>query len=258
MNKKIALVVIPTYNEKGSIGKMIDTLCGNVFKKISKWDCHLLIVDDTSPDKTYEVVQKMGKKYSKLHLLLNPKKMGIGNAYTKGFIYGMEKLKADVLIEIDADFQHPPELIITLLDEIDKGNDYILGSRDIKGGEIPKGWGFKRIFYNKIGGLLARVILFFPSKYFFKVTDPTTGLKASRVKGFVDKMNFDNLHSLKFGYKIDYLFQMVILGAKVKEIPLKFNIRTEGKSKIASDTAVDILKTAVMLRMENFCLKLNK
>ena len=75
---------------------------------------------------------------------------------------------------------------------------------------------------------MARFILFFPFKNFFKITDPTTGLKASRVKGFVDKMDMDNLYSKKFGYKLEFLFKMVLLGAKIKEIPLKFGRRTLG------------------------------
>ncbi|MBU4209848.1 glycosyltransferase [Patescibacteria group bacterium] len=252
---KKALVIIPTYNEREVIGKMIDALCDNIFKKINGWECHLLIVDDTSPDKTYEVVRLKQKRYNNLHLYLNETKLGIGNAYVQGFKYGINKLKADVLIEIDGDFQHPPESIIDLLKEIDRGADYVMGSRKIKGGTIPKGWGFKRIFFSQVGGFVARFIMFFPFKSFLQVTDPTTGLKASRVKGFVDQMNMDNLYSLKFGYKIEFLFQMVTLGAKVKEIPLKFQLRQIGESKIDTNTALDVFRTAINLRFRNPMVK---
>lgn len=249
METKTAVVVIPTYNERDSIGKMIDTLCIKVFPKIENWDCHLLIVDDTSPDKTYEIVQSKQKLYKNLHLYLNPTKAGIGNAYVKGFKYGMNKLKADVLIEIDGDFQHPPESIIDLLREIDKGADYVMGSRKIKGGSIPKGWGFKRVLFSQLGGFVARFIMFFPFKAFWQVTDPTTGLKASRVKGFVDSMDIDNLYSLKFAYKIEFIFKMVLLNAVIKEIPLKFQLRQGGVSKIDTNTAKDMLTTAIKLRL---------
>ncbi len=248
---KKAVIVIPTYNEVESIGKMIDHLFTKIFPKITNWHCQLLIVDDTSPDGTYKIVQKKQKKYSDLFLLLNKEKAGIGGAYVKGFKQAMNKLKADVIIEFDSDFQHPPSDIPKLLKEIDNGADYIMGSRKIKGGSNPKGWGFKRLFFSEAGGFMARFILFFPFKNFFKITDPTTGLKASRVKGFVDTMDIDNLYSKKFGYKLEFLFKMVLLEAKVKEIPLKFGLREKGESKISGQTASDILKTVILLRLKD-------
>jgi len=160
----------------------------------------------------------------------------------------MEKMAADVLIEFDGDFQHPPETIPVMLAEIDRGADYVLGSRKIPGGSNPKGWGFKRVFFSEVGGFVARFVMFFPFKPFFQITDPTTGLKASRVSGFVEKMDMDNLYSKKFAYKLEFLYKMVGLKAKIKEVPLKFGLRTVGESKIAPDTAKDIFKTAVLLR----------
>jgi len=248
MKKQIAVVVIPTYNEAETIGKMIDYLFTKTFPPIKNWDCKLLIVDDTSPDGTYKIVQEMQKKYKNLHLYLNPKKMGIGYAYVVGFKRAMKKLAADVIIEFDADFQHPPETIPMMLREIDRGADYVLGSRKVEGGSNPEGWGFKRVFFSEVGGLVARFVLFFPFKKFFQITDPTTGLKASRVKGFVDQMDMDNLYSLKFGYKLEFLHKMVKLGAKVKEIPLKFGLRKMGESKISPNTAKDVFRTVVLLR----------
>jgi dolichol-phosphate mannosyltransferase len=245
---KTAVVVIPTYNEADGIGHMITHLFEKTFPKIKGWDCQVLVVDDTSPDGTAKIVQKYQKKYPRLHLLLNPKKMGIGYAYVVGFKEGMKKLKADVLIEFDADFQHPPATIPVLLKEIDNGYDYVVGSRKIKGGSNPKGWGFKRVFFSEVGGLVARGLLFFPFGNFFKVTDPTTGLKASRVKGFVEKLDMKNLYSFKFGYKIEFLYQMLSLKAKFKEIPLQFGLRMKGESKISSDTAKDIFRSAFLLR----------
>jgi len=211
----------------------------------------LLVVDDTSPDGTYKIVQQLQKKYPDLYLLLNPKKMGIGYAYAVGFKEAMKKLGADVVIEFDGDFQHPPQTIPLLLEQIDRGYDYVLGSRKIKGGAVPKSWGLKRKFFTFFGGFVARFILFFPSKAFFQITDPTTGLKASRVKGFVDRMDMDHLYSRKFGYKLEFLYKMVKLGAKVKEIPLRFQLRKAGQSKIAPDTAKDIFSSVVLCRLND-------
>ncbi len=249
--KQIAVVVIPTYNEVDSIGKMIDHLFQKTFPSIKDWHCKLLVVDDTSPDGTYKIVQKKQKKYPDLYLLLNKTKAGIGNAYVRGFKKAIKSLHADVLIEFDSDFQHPPQTIPVMLREINRGADYVLGSRKIKGGSNPKGWGFKRVFFSEVGGFMARFILFFPFKNFFRVTDPTTGLKASRVKGFVDRMDTEHLYSKKFGYKLEFLFKMILLGAKVKEIPLKFGLRTAGESKISGSTASDIFKTVVQLRFKD-------
>ncbi len=247
--KKTAVVIIPTYNEAEVIGEMIDHLFSKTFPKVADWQIYLLIVDDTSPDGTYKIVQKKQAQYPNLHLYLNKEKMGIGWAYVVGFRYAIEKLSAEVIIEFDADFQHPPKDIPVLLKKIDQGYDYVLGSRKIKGGSNPKGWGIKRVFFSEVGGLVARFILFFPTKNFFSITDPTTGLRASRVRGFVDKINLDKLYSYKFGYKLDLLYRMVVsLKAKTSEIPLQFGLRIKGESKISSNTAKDIFRTVVLLR----------
>lgn len=246
--KPIAVVVIPTYNEADSIGKMIDYLFEKIFPLIKKWDCKVLVVDDTSPDGTYKVIAQKQKKYPNLFLSLSSTKAGIGGAYIRGFKSAMKELKADVIFEMDGDFQHPPELIATMLTEIDNGADYVIGSRKIEGGSNPKGWGFKRLFYSEVGGLVSRFVLFFPFKPFFQITDPTTGFKASRVKGFVDHMDIDHLYSRQFGYKLEFLYQMVKLKAKIKEVPLQFGLRTEGESKITPQTAKDIFRTVFLLR----------
>lgn len=249
MNKKpVAVVVIPTYNEAGQTAKMIDYLFLKVFPKIKDWKCILFYADGNSPDGTADVIRKKQKQYSDLKLLVETKKEGIGAAYVKAFKYAMEKLDADVLIEFDSDFQHPPKDIPALLREINNGADYVLGSRKIKGGSNPSGWGFKRLFFSEVGGLVARIVMFFPTKNFFRITDPTTGLKASRVKGFVDTMDIDHLYTRSFGYKLEFLYKMIQLGANVKEIPLQFGLRETGESKIEPQTAKDIFRTVFLLR----------
>jgi dolichol-phosphate mannosyltransferase len=246
--KPVAAVVIATYNEAGAIGNMLDTLFGKIFPKINNWHCQVVVVDDTSPDKTYEIVENYQKKYYDLHLVINPEKKGMGNAIVKGFKYAMEQLKADVVCEFDADFQHPPSDIPNLLAKIGDGYDFVIGSRKIKGGSVPSSWGLKRKFFTYVGGFTSRFVMFFPFPSFFKVTDPTTGLRASRVKGFVDRINLDHLYSLKFGYKIELLYRMINLKAKFAEIPLRFGLRETGESKISKDTARDIFLVSLKCR----------
>lgn len=250
--QETAVIVIPTYNEADNIGRMIEYLNTKTFPKIDKkWNMQILVVDGNSPDGTGKVVQTEAKKYANTHLLTETSKDGIGAAYLKGFKYAMEKLQADYVFEFDGDFQHPPETIPVMLQAMDDGYDYVIGSRKIKGGSNPKGWGFKRVFFSEFGGLTARFIMFFPFKNFFKVTDPTTGLKVTRVKGFIDKMDMDysrHLLTRSFGYKLQLLFETLKMGAKFKEIPLEFHVRNAGESKIEPKTAKDILLVAIKLR----------
>jgi dolichol-phosphate mannosyltransferase len=262
-NQNIAVIVIPTYNEADNIGKMIEYLNSKTFPNIvakkgglnQEWDMKILVVVGNSPDGTGEVVKKKAKKYKNTFLFTETTKDGIGAAYLKGFKYAIEKLNADFVFEFDGDFQHPPETIPVMLKAMEEGYDYVIGSRKIKGGSNPKGWGAKRLFFSEVGGLAARFILFFPFKNFFTVTDPTTGLKITRVKGFLDKMDLDwkgdRLLTKSFGYKLQLLFETLKMGAKFKEIPLNFHVRNAGESKIEAQTAKDILRVAILLRLKD-------
>ena len=258
--KPTAVIIIPTYNEAENIGKMIEYLNTKTFVNIKAkknnlsqdWQMKILVVDGNSPDGTGKIVDKLSKKYSNTFLYTETSKDGIGAAYLKGFQYAKDKLKADFVFEFDGDFQHPPESIPVMLKAMEAGYDYVIGSRKIKGGSNPKGWGFKRVFFSEVGGFTARFMMFFPFKNFFKVTDPTTGLKVTRVKGFIDKMDLDwkgsRLLTKSFGYKLQLLFETLKMGAKFKEIPLQFHVRNAGASKIESKTAKDIFKVAFLLR----------
>lgn len=248
----VAVIVIPTFNEAKNIGKMIEHLNTKTIPNLKKrWEIKILVVDGNSPDGTADIVKKLSKKYPKTtHLFLETSKDGLGAAYLKGFKYAMEKLSADAVFEFDADFQHPPEMISPMLSAIEDGYDYVIGSRKVKGGSNPKGWGFRRVFFSEAGGLTARLLLFFPSKNFFKVTDPTTGLKVTRVKGVLDQLNlkFDHLHTRGFAYKMQLLFETLKTGAKYKEVPLHFQVRTEGESKIEGNAVVDGIKVCFLTR----------
>ena len=255
---QVAVIVIPTYNEADNIGKMIEYLNTKTFPYITakkgglekKWLMKILVVDGNSPDGTGKVVEKAAKKYSNTFLYTETSKDGIGAAYLKGFKYAMENLKADFVFEFDGDFQHPPETIPVMLKAMEDGYDYVIGSRKIKGGSNPKGWGFKRVFFSEVGGLVGRFIMFFPFKNFFKVTDPTTGLKVTRVKGFADHLDMDYSHLLtkSFYYKFQLLFETLKMKAKFKEIPLEFHVRNAGESKIEATAPLEALRVAFLLR----------
>ena len=240
------VVIIPTYNEKDNVVKMIEAL-DTVFPKIKNRQMLVLYVDGNSPDGTANEIRKQQKKYPWLNLLVETKKEGLGMAYAKAMTYAMDKLKADWFIEMDTDFQQPPEMILKLVEQIDHGYDYILGSRYIKGGSIPKEWGFERKFLSVVGNLVARILLILPN-----IHDVTGGFKLSRVKGFMDEFNFDKLLSRSFAYKIHLLHYMVSKGARVKEVPFAFGNRTSGESKIIKNEMFETLRVIFLLQQKIF------
>jgi len=238
------VIVIPTYNERENTEKMIEALA-QVLPQIKNHEVHVLYVDDTSPDKTYEVVRQKGEKYPWLHLLLNAEKKGLGVAYAKGFTYAMDKLGADYVMEFDADFQHRPDEIAKLVAKIDEGYEYIIGSRYIPGGSIPKEWGFSRKFLSVIGNLIARVGLLMP-----KVHDLTTGFKLTKAS-VMKKIDLEHLYSNSFAYKVQIVGQAIQGGAKWAEVPITFMARTKGESKIIKNEMAETLKVIFLVQFHN-------
>ena len=250
--RRRAVIVIPAYNEAGTIGRLIDIFLQEIFPKMSDWDMHILIVDGNSTDATKTIVAgKIGESGGKLHILNERAKSGLGAAYMKGFINAKYELSADVVIEFDADFQHPPEMVPLLLDKINEGYDCVLGSRKIVGGSESADRARIRKFLTGFGGFLARLILFFPGRNFGLVTDPTSGLRATRVRNILDRIDLspDHLISKKFGYKVQFLSEILAVGARYIEIPLKFGERVAGHSKFSPDTTFDILMSCFKTRL---------
>ncbi|OGC92188.1 hypothetical protein A3D85_02765 [Candidatus Amesbacteria bacterium RIFCSPHIGHO2_02_FULL_47_9] len=239
------VIVIPTFNEAANVAKMVETIA-SIRPETKNHDLQVLYVDGNSPDGTANLVREKQKQHSWLHLLVETKKEGLGMAYAKGMKHAMEELKADYLMEFDGDFQHPPEKIPEMITQIDKGYDYILGSRYIPGGSIPAEWGIDRKLLSVVGNLVARTCLILPH-----VHDVTGGFKLSRVKGFMDEFDFSKLLSKSFAYKIHLLFYMIQKGAKVKEVPFAFQARTAGESKIIKNEMQETLRVIFLLQWHN-------
>jgi len=235
------VIVLPTYNERESIESTINGI-EEVIPKIKKHKFSILVVDDNSPDGTSEVVKQISKKFKNVFLLSGEKK-GLGWAYIRGFKYAMKNMKADVLFEMDADGQHDPKILPNFMEKIDAGFDYVIGARYIPGGSVPKEWGTHRKLVSYFGNLFARFVL-----WRFDLTDFTTGYKASRVKGFLDSIDLDNLLSYKFAYKIHLLIEFTQRGAKIIEIPLKFGLREKQHSKASINTFFEQLRVVLILR----------
>ncbi len=238
------VVICPTYNEKENMEKMIPMLVEEIFPKIKNHQVYLLIADDRSPDGTGQLVKNFIKKYKQVELLEGDKE-GLGAAYVRAMKYAMDKMHADAVIEFDADFQHDPNDIPRLVAAMDEGYDYIIGSRYIHGGRIPKEWGFERKIKSVFGSLFARIVLLT-----FRIHDMTSGFKLTKTS-FLKKVDLDHLYSKNYAYKMQILYEVVKLGAKIKEVPIIFYERKEGKSKMDTNDLYDSFTLVIKLRLRD-------
>lgn len=231
-----AIVITPTYNERENIERTIDALQKN-FAKVKNWQMHILVVDDSSPDKTYDLVKQLQKKHPNLHLLINKKKAGLGSAYLKGMHHAFDQLQADLIFEFDADLSHDPSKIPQFLQNIDQGYDMVLGSRYIRGGSIPDNWGFHRKVLSVLGNLTIRLIL-----TNFSIADWTGGYRAITKKTFeliAPEMTDERFSGYTF--QIGFLHKAVQRKLKITEVPFHFKDRVVGKSKIGPEFIINNL-----------------
>jgi dolichol-phosphate mannosyltransferase len=202
------------------------------------------VVDDNSPDGTGDVVQQLQIVYDNLHMIQG-KKAGLGAAYLRGISYALEELRSDVIFEMDADFSHKPEDVPRLLSEIDAGADFIIGSRYVKGGSIPKEWGlFRRL--NSLGGNIA-------TRYIagtLQVKDCTAGFRAIR-SSLLRRIDLSNLRVHGYAFQIALLHAALLENAKVKEIPVDFIDRKHGESKLGFSDIAEFLVNVWWIRLES-------
>jgi dolichol-phosphate mannosyltransferase len=240
------VVVMPSYNEAKNISEMIPELVDRQFPKIKRAEMHLLVVDDNSPDGTGEIVRKAMATRKNLHLLQG-EKQGLGWAYIRGFRYAVNELGADAVMEMDADFQHPPRFVKPMVEAFLDGADYVIGSRYIKGGSVPKEWDLFRKLVSYFGNLYIRIVLLKPG-----IHDLTTGFRLTRVKGVLEKIDLEHLmEPTLFAHKIDLLYQAVKNSKKVVEVPLEFAARKKEKSKFNSKETIASLKIATILGIKD-------
>ncbi len=238
------VIIIPTYNERPNIEIMVPLLENEIFPTIKNHKMHILVVDDTSPDGTADLVKECMKKWSNIELL-SGEKNGLGAAYVRGMKFAMEKMDADAVMEFDSDFQHTPHDIPRLVHAMDEGADYVIGSRYIPGGSIPKGWGLDRKFLSVFGSLFIRI-----AWLNFSIHDMTSGFKLTKTS-FLKKVDLNHLLSKNFAYKVEILHDIVKLKAKVAEVPIIFNEREKGKSKINVKDQFESFYVVIRLAMRD-------
>lgn len=218
-------VIIPTYNERENIIELLTKL-QSVKKQITHHTLEFLVVDDTSPDGTQDVVRDYAHDHPHVHLVTG-KKEGLGKAILRGMHYAVEKLDADVIGQIDADLSHDPLVFPQFLKAIDNGADFVVGSRYIPGGSIPGNWAPHRKVYSVIGNSFVRFGLGLP-----EVHDWTGGYRVYKRKYF--ELAKDELAKYRgYVFQIAFLHKSILAGAKVAEVPIHFTDRRFGHSKIA-------------------------
>lgn len=217
-------IVLPTYNEAENIEDFLNAVY-KVINEITDFNINTLIVDDNSPDGTADIVKNLQQTNDKIYLLENNTR-GLGNAYKKGFKYAINNLNPEILVEMDSDFSHDPEKLKEILPPIKSGYDFVIGSRYIKGGSIPKDWALIRKMNSKYGNIFARFIA-----GLFKIKDCTSGYRAIRV-AILKQIDLDNLDVNGYAFQMNILYECVHHGAKFLEIPIDFIDRAKGKSKL--------------------------
>ena len=213
------LVIIPTYNEKENISGIVSAILS------LKNNYHILVIDDRSPDGTAEIVRQMQELHP-LELFLEERKgkSGLGTAYIHGFKWALAR-NYQYIFEMDADFSHNPADLERLYEACHAGMaDVAIGSRYVKGGGTVN-WPRNRILLSKGGSLYTRMITLMPVK------DTTAGFMCYR-KEVLEAMNLDELHFLGYAFQIEMKYAAWKLGFKIVEVPIVFEDRKHGSSKM--------------------------
>jgi dolichol-phosphate mannosyltransferase len=229
------LVIIPTYNEKENVSNIIHAVME------LEDNFHVLIVDDGSPDGTADIVKGLQDKFQgKLFIEERKGKLGLGTAYIHGFKWALER-GYQYIFEMDADFSHNPKDLLRLLNACqNEGADVAIGSRYVKGGGLVN-WPKDRIMLSKGASLYTRIITWMPVK------DPTAGFICYTAK-VLDSINFDNINFVGYAFQIEMKYAAWKLGFKIKEVPIIFQDRTEGASKMHKGIIKEGLLGVIRLR----------
>ena len=229
------LVIIPTYNEKDNIEAILQAIFN------LQQDFHVLVIDDGSPDGTADIVRTLQPRFNYTVFLEEREgKQGLGTAYIYGFRWAVAK-GYEYIFEMDADFSHSPSDLPKLYDACRRGGaDVAVGSRYVKGGGI-KNWPWDRIALSKGGSLYTRIITWMP------IADPTAGF-VCYTKEVLETINLDEIHFVGYAFQIEMKFAAWKLGFKIKEVPINFEDRKYGESKMSKGIVKEGILGVLKLR----------
>jgi dolichol-phosphate mannosyltransferase len=224
------LVIIPTYNERENLERIV----GRVRAAVPSAD--VLVADDSSPDGTGEIADRLAAADEQVHVLHRSAKEGLGAAYVAGFGWGIEH-GFDVLVEMDADGSHQPEELPRLLSALEC-NDLVIGSRWVPGGTV-RNWPKKREVLSRGANTYSRLMLGIP------VHDATGGYRAYRATT-LQKIGVDDVASQGYCFQVDLTLRTVRSGLRVAEVPITFVERTHGASKMSRGIIVEAFRRVAL------------
>jgi dolichol-phosphate mannosyltransferase len=213
-----ALVIVPTYNERENIARLIETVLAQDRR------LEILVVDDGSPDGTADIVKGIIAGNTRVHILQRPGKMGLGTAYIAGFRWALER-DYQCVFEMDADFSHDPSHLPDFLRAIE-GADLVLGSRYREGKITIVNWPLSRLMISYFGNVYARWVTGLP------IWDATGGFKCFR-REVLEAIDLNKVVSNGYGFQIEMSYRAWKKGFKIVETPIVFVDRTEGQSKMS-------------------------
>lgn len=234
-----ALVIIPTYNEKENIVRIIDAVMHQ------DYPFEVLIIDDGSPDGTAEIVENLlGKYQGRLHIEKRKGKLGLGTAYIHGFKWALAR-QYNYVFEMDADFSHDPADLKKLYEACkDDGGDLAIGSRYVKGVNVVN-WPMSRVLLSYFASKYVRLVTGMP------ICDTTAGFKCY-TREVLETINFDKIHFVGYAFQIEMKFKTWKFGFDIKEIPVIFTDRQEGTSKMSSGIFKEAVFGVVKLKFFSF------
>lgn len=224
---KRIIVVIPTYNEAENIANMSEALFALGINELE-----ILFVDDNSPDGTGQLADELSKKYTdRLSVMHRSGKLGLGTAYLQGFKWAIDH-QADAIIQMDADFSHSPEYIPEFIQLIEQ-YDVVVGSRYIAGGRVDEKWSWGRWFLSWwANSVWVRLILGVKTK------DSTAGFKCWRSEA-LQKIDLDQIRSNGYVFQVEMCYVSEMNGLRIKEIPIYFEDRRIGLSKMSMRVKIE-------------------
>jgi dolichol-phosphate mannosyltransferase len=232
-----SIVIIPTYNEKENIARILQ----KIFSLEKEF--HVLIIDDNSPDGTALIVKEMMKDFSGLFILEREGKLGLGTAYISGFTWAIEH-GYEFIFEMDADFSHDPNDLPRLYDACQtKGADLAIGSRYISGINVIN-WPLKRVLMSYFASVYVRFVTG------MAIMDTTAGFKCYR-RRVLETIDLDKIRMKGYGFQIEMKFITWKYGFKIVEVPIIFTERQEGNSKMSGGIFGEAFTSVIRMKLES-------
>lgn len=240
-----SLVIIPTYNEKENIEKIIRKVFSIEFP------FHILVVEDNSPDGTADIIKKLMQEFpEKLFIAERKGKLGLGTAYIHGFKWALER-DYQYIFEMDADFSHNPNDLLRLHDAcVKQGADLAIGSRYSNGVNVVN-WPMSRVLMSYYGSAYVRLVTGIP------IRDTTAGFKCYK-RIVLENIDFSRIKHVGYGFQIEMKFNVYKLGFKIIEVPIIFTDRTEGTSKMSKGIFKEAILGVIGLKINSWFRKYEK